>query len=387
MPTLKIAKREVDALPFPAKGQTLYFDTDLKGFGIRVSQRTKTYIAQRDIHGRTVRVTLGRHGVLTPEGARRKALTALAEMGAGKDPNQVKKAERAKGITLGEAYAEYLVARSELRPSTLRDYDRVINTYLSDWKRSPLAKITKDMVAARHRVIGEQRGPYAANGAMRVLRAVYNITKASHDELPENPVSRISHTRTWYREERRRQWIEPHQLSAWYEAVMSLQNETARDYLRLLLFTGLRRSEAAGLRWEHVDLVGRTLKVPVTKNHEPLVLPLSNFLFDLLRERQQESPWVFPGSGKSGHYQEPKKAVKEVIAASGVEFMPHDLRRTFITIAESLDIPAYALKRLANHKANGDVTAGYIVLSVDRLRRPMQQITDHIRAKIDDAAG
>jgi integrase len=117
------------------------------------------------------------------------------------------------------------------------------------------------------------------------------------------------------------------------------------------------------------------------------VLPLSNFLFDLLRERQQESPWVFPGSGKSGHYEEPKKAVKEVIAASGVQFTPHDLRRTFITIAESLDIPAYALKRLANHKANGDVTAGYIVLSVERLRRPMQQITDHILAKIDDAAG
>ena len=99
---------------------------------------------------------------------------------------------------------------------------------------------------------------------------------------------------------------------------MSLQNDTARDYLRLLLFTGLRRSEAAGLRWEHVDLVGRTLEVPDTKNHEPLVLPLSDFLFDLLHGRQQDSPWVFPGSGKSGHYQEPKKAVKEVAAASGV---------------------------------------------------------------------
>ena len=96
MPTLKISKREVDALPFPAKGQDLYFDTELKGFGIRVSQRTKTYIAQRDIHGRTVRVTLGRHGVLTPESARREALPALAEMGAGKNPNQIKKAERCR---------------------------------------------------------------------------------------------------------------------------------------------------------------------------------------------------------------------------------------------------------------------------------------------------
>ena len=58
--------------------------------------------------------------------------------------------------------------------------------------------------------------------------------------------------------------------------------------------------------------------------------------------------------------------------------MLHDLRRTFITIAESLDIPAYALKRLLNHKTANDVTAGYIITDVERLRRPMQQITDHI---------
>ena len=67
-----------------------------------------------------------------------------------------------------------------------------------------------------------------------------------------------------------------------------------------------------------------------------------------------------------------------VTKASGVHFTVHDLRRTFITIAESLDISAYALKRLMNHKMNGDITAGYIVTDVERLRKPMQQITDYI---------
>jgi hypothetical protein len=56
----------------------------------------------------------------------------------------------------------------------------------------------------------------------------------------------------------------------------------------------------------------------------------------------------------------------------------HDLRRTFITIAEGLDIPAYALKRLLNHKMTQDVTAGYIVMDVERLRKPMQLISEHI---------
>jgi hypothetical protein len=56
----------------------------------------------------------------------------------------------------------------------------------------------------------------------------------------------------------------------------------------------------------------------------------------------------------------------------------HDLRRTFITVAESLDISVYAVKRLVNHKMNNDVTAGYIVSDVERLRKPMQSIADNL---------
>jgi integrase len=63
---------------------------------------------------------------------------------------------------------------------------------------------------------------------------------------------------------------------------------------------------------------------------------------------------------------------------SGVSFTLHDLRRTFITIAENIDISAYALKRLVNHKMTNDVTAGYIVSDVERLRKPMEQISRRI---------
>ena len=60
--------------------------------------------------------------------------------------------------------------------------------------------------------------------------------------------------------------------------------------------------------------------------------------------------------------------------ATGIKFRCHDLRRTFITIAESLDIPHYALKALLNHSMGNDVTGGYVVMSVDRLREPMQRV-------------
>lgn len=73
----------------------------------------------------------------------------------------------------------------------------------------------------------------------------------------------------------------------------------------------------------------------------------------------------------------------QVIELTDIQFTVHDLRRTFITIAESVDIPAYALKRLLNHKMSNDVTAGYIVADVERLRKPMQLITDYILKCMD----
>jgi hypothetical protein len=67
-----------------------------------------------------------------------------------------------------------------------------------------------------------------------------------------------------------------------------------------------------------------------------------------------------------------------VIKASGVDFRLHDLRRTFVTVADSLEMSPYAIKRLVNHKTSSDVTAGYIGNDVERLRGPVQRVTDYL---------
>jgi integrase len=221
---------------------------------------------------------------------------------------------------------------------------------------------------------------------MRVLRAVFNFAAGKYaDERGQspfaaNPVKVLSETKAWARVDRRRSVIKPHELSDWYRAVQCLGSATVRDYLLLLIFTGLRREEAARLRWQDVDLRGRTLTVADTKSGRPHTLPLSEFVRALLAARQEsaKSEFVFPGEGRSGHLINPGKGKERVIEASGVPFTLHDLRRTFITIAESLDIPGYALKRMLNHADGSDVTAGYIVASVERLREPMQKVADYL---------
>ena len=260
----------------------------------------------------------------------------------------------------------------------------------SDWQNKPLLTITKDKIIKRHTILGEERGQAYANLAMRLLRALFNFASGQYEDaqgrslIAENPVRRLSQTRAWYRVERRQTFIRSHELAAWYEAVMRLKNKTLRDYLLLILFTGLRRHEAAKLRWENIDFKAKTLTVLDTKNHTDHVLPLSDYLFELLDRRKQNAvnEYIFPGSGSGGYLVEPRVQMRKVTELSRVSFTVHDLRRTFITIAESLDIAAYSLKRLLNHKMTNDVTSGYIITDVERLRKPMQLIADYILQKI-----
>lgn len=393
---MKLTKLFVEKAEAPKdKDQIFYRDSELKGFALRVtSSGAKSFVVETLIGNKVRRMTLGKYGKLTAEQARIEAKKLLGKIATGIDPIAERKEKKAKSITLKETFAAYKVARKELKPNTLLDYERLMHQVFSDWQNKPLLDVTKDMIAKRHRVFGE-RSKARANSAMRLLRAIFNFAAGEYEDsqgrtlIPENPVKRLSHTRAWYRVDRKQTVIKTHELPAWFKAVMEVKDERStgkssilRDYFLLLLFTGLRRQEAIELTWDRVDLKAKTITITDTKNHHTHVLPLSDFLMDLFKNRKAESDpedkFVFPGDGKTGYNVEPRKVMQKIIDQSGVTFTLHDLRRTFITIAESLDIPAYALKRLLNHRMTQDVTAGYIVMDVERLRVPMQKITDHL---------
>jgi integrase len=105
---------------------------------------------------------------------------------------------------------------------------------------------------------------------------------------------------------------------------------------------------------------------------------LSDHLLELLEARQREAVGEYVFEGPRGRLSNLHYALSHVTGNSGVTFTIHDLRRTFATVADSLDIPGYAVKALLNHKTGADVTAGYIIADVERLRGPMQRITDYL---------
>lgn len=102
MPRAKIIKAFVDQVPHTERGQMAYCDIDLPGFYLIVGSQTKTYAAQRDMQGKAIRCTIGRHGHFTPEQARKIAKEKLYLMSIGINPNRQEKDQQAKAVTLNE---------------------------------------------------------------------------------------------------------------------------------------------------------------------------------------------------------------------------------------------------------------------------------------------
>ncbi|BCX82339.1 hypothetical protein MIT9_P1925 [Methylomarinovum caldicuralii] len=378
-----LTKRLLESIAPPSTGRRFVYDAKVPGLRVQVTAAgTKSFQLYRWYQGKPVKVTLGRFPVMTVEQARQAARKLLGEMAEGKNPQTEKRRRQAEAVTLAQTVDDYLSIR-DLKPSTVADVRKMMAWGLADWQDKRLTAIRQDMVERRYQALCE-KSPACANRTMRYLRAVLNFAMARYSApdgspiLPANPVQRLTLTRAWKRVDRRRTLIKPHELPAWWQALEQI-NPLHADFFRLVLLTGLRKSEALELTWADIDLRGRLLTVTDTKARRPHALPLTDYLAGMLERRRclAVADHVF-ADHRGRVVSNFRYSQAKVEAVSSVKFCIHDLRRTFITIAESLDIPAYALKRLLNHATGSDVTAGYIVIDTERLRGPMQQVTDYV---------
>lgn len=384
----------------------------------------KCYVIRYKKHGQAFSETVGwQSGGITPEFCSnlRGQIMANIKTGQGFQSLQEKrdredakkKTEKSRAITLEQAFNDFIESKPR-KKTTLREYQRSMNTAFEDWKKRRVVDITRDMVTRRGQKLKadavknflakckekgrsptkkeqEKAGGAQTNLHMRFLRALFNFCieeyEGSGEEplIKRNPVKKLS---GWYKVLRRQTNIESHELQAWFEAVKGLKNETTRDFLFFVLFTGSRKTEALTLEAGQVDLKTKAYTLTDTKTDSPITLPIGNYLFKIIENRikkQEGFKYVFPGWDRSkvqenpkAHLVEPKVQVKKVIEQSKVKFTLHDLRRHFTTLADSLDFSVFTIKRLVNHSIGSDVTSGYVVSDVERLRGPMQKIEDKI---------
>ncbi|MCY2961804.1 MAG: integrase family protein [Planctomycetota bacterium] len=407
---------ERDCLP-PAPGEVnangkrvlerFYWDDEVRGFGIVVREKSRSFIVQKDVKGRSVRVTIGRFPDWTSEQARKRARELVVEMDKGGNPNRREREEAARGVTLAEAiewHKEAMRAR-ECAERSIASVSYEIGLHLGDWLKRPLAEITPNECATRHRRI---KGKYAANRVMRLLRACYNTAEKRQGDLPKCPIKGV----TFNKQRRRQEPILWSQLAAWGAKVDAIGNPIRRDLQLFVLFTGLRSTDARTVRWEHVNLgteptvLGR-VEIPPGCMHRPkpkggedcaFTVPLSAFVLDILRRRRAENSqlypddggWVFPTRDMQGAITYVQEMKEQVVGPDGKKVgklqSPHRLRDTFATAAREASVEKLALKVLMNHKlpkdGDGDVTDGYIRNSVEHLRVSVERVSAFLQERL-----
>jgi integrase len=376
MEKLKLTRTEVEKLRGPDTGQKVYRFREPPGLLLVVGTRTKTFAFQSDTGGTSRRIALGRYPFMSVDTARIRALDLASQVARGRAiaPNP--------RLSLSAAMEAYLADRKTLAEKTKRYTRSLFDLYLTDWRDKPLASISPTMVLQKHAAIAKRikeqpryenssfSGAATADDVMRKLRVVWNHAAAMDEGLPPNPVRKLSAARAWFKSAPGRSHIAPHQLKDWWQTAQALPNAVHAAYLGLVLFTGMRREEAAALRWVEYNKGEHTIKLAPerTKNRRGHTVFLSPQAQDIIDSMPCEGDYVFPAASASGHIEEPRWGLEWIADKCDISVTVHDLRRTFITVAESCPISPMQLKQLVGHTAS-DVTETYVMRDPAALRK------------------
>ena len=382
----KITKRTVDALA-PAEKERIVWDDDIKGFGVRVHPTgRKVYIVKYRHEGRSVKVTIGPHGPVTPAAARAKAaeIVTLAKTGldvAGKSPR------RGGGATVTDLARRFMeeYAPGHLRPNTARLYRKIIdNRILPRLGKRRVGDIGKNDVAALHHEMRDVPGH--ANRTLSVLSRM--LTLAEVWEMRPEGVNPCRHIKK-YPEHRRERFLSDDEYRRLGSALRDAEKEgfalrSAIAAIRLLMLTGCRSGEIMSLRWEYVDLDKGELRLPESKTGSKVV-HLGEPAIAVLRgiPRMEDSPWVLPGVKQGKHIAYLHDSWRRVLDRAGIENLRiHDLRHSFasggLLVGEGLPM----IGKLLGHN-RVTTTSRYAHLAND----PVKAAANRIASRIAEVAG
>lgn len=403
---MNFTKRAIEQIQPPESGRDTYRDDKIPALELRVTQAgAKTFAVRRRVNGKPRRYTIGRFPDVTVEQARKKAAEMLGEIATGVDPDSARQAERHRTATVESTLVDYL-AKRQLKPSTRRAYDDDVRHYLKDWLGKRLASISRQDVIDKHAEISTA-SQARANGVMRVLRALFNFARAryqderGHPLYPTNPVQALSDERAWNKNRRRQTVLMPYDFPAWWSATDELKRDhrayvrNIGRYLQMLLLTGMRSGELAGVttnkgvldddgqEMPYYNRRAGIIELPDPKSGEPVFIHLRPTTQTLLDEALKDGKGsTHPFRPRDSDTPLSERHIADWIAwidkRSGVRVTRHDLRRTFITIAEGLDISPYTIKRLVGHTVGSDVTGGYIISQRQRLLAALGRIEGEI---------
>lgn len=384
-------------------GKTVIWDSELTGFGVRLGKKVPVYVLGYRAPGKAYsRVSIGRADRISAEAARNMAKQMIGEAASGVDP-QAEKKERRKAAKAAAALERK--QGQALLPKVIEQYldwlrDRRRSTHhigaarrytkgrmVPLWGNLPIAAITKsdarDLLASipnenssvRHSVYTHGRALWA--WAIKEDLVEQNLWAAMH--APPKPEPRTN-------------WLNDDEIKSFWQATGEIE-EPWQSMCRMLLLTGARRNEIAGMQWGELDRSKLLLTIKAdergTKTKHDYFIPLVNDAVQMLDQVAQGTDWpssgpVFSTNGttSSSGFSKAVARLRGLMRKHGYKkhFILHDLRRTHATNLERLGIrPDIVLLAQNKTSAFKMAAASYLWYSYEsEIRSAMEQWRDHV---------
>ena len=407
----RITKTIVEAaVPDPDK-DTYLWDGELKGFAVKITMRgARIYLIQYRLHGRTGRtrrVTLGKHGTITTDQARKRAKRLLGEVASGQDPAE-RLAEQKRDITVRDLCDIYLAAldKGEIlnrsgrpkKPSTVAtDKGRIIRHIkpllgrkrLKAIEQKDINRFMRDIAAGKTAadVKTRKQGRAIVKGgkgtATRTVGLLSGIFAFAVDQgyRKDNPVHGVKR----FPDAKNKRYLLPAEMAKLGDALLAAsrnrENPKAIAAIRLLCLTGCRKGEILSLEWPDVDFEQECLHLSSTKTGDKVIQigpPVLELLASLPRHEQSE--FVFPGEN-GGYYVGLPKVWERIRKNAGLsDVRLHDLRHSFASVGAGVGLSLPIIGKMLGH-SNAETTQRYAHLADD----PLRQATDSVSKRIAES--
>jgi integrase len=367
----------------------IVWDTDLKGFGVRVQRNQPAYFVKTRVRGRQKWLTIGRHGQpWTPDTARTEALRLLTEASQGRPPRPLR--ERAGGgDTVAAVIERFLnVHGPKLKPRSLALYRDAFARFIKPaFAKDAIGDIGTAEISRFH--VGMQETPRQANTTLTVLSSL--ISWATDQKLRprgENPCASVRR----FKENKRDRFLSRPELERLAAALDKANAEEAHSEhslaaIRLLILTGARVNEILTLEWAHVSIDNARLALPDSKTGAKTI-ELNAQAIAVLKSlsRVDGNRFVIVGN-RTGQHMKNLHSVWDAlrVAAKIEDVRLHDLRHSFASFAVDAGASLPLIGKLLGHNSP-TTTARYAHIADARAREVNTNvgavIAEVMRAKV-----
>lgn len=335
---LRLTDRLVRSLPAPLAGNKITYCDELKGFGCRVTYSgAKSFVLNYRAGGRERRITVGSYPEWSVAAAREQVAKLKRDIDLGSDPLDQRNSDRDAPTVqdLFVRYSEEHLPRKATR-SAADDASMWKNYILPKLGRVRLKDLTASDVDTLHRTISKLR-PTRANRVVEVLRKGLNLA-TRWGWVPKNPALGVQRNP----EQPRQRYLSQSEIAYISAALDTSREQASANAIRLLMFTGARRTEVLSAEWSQFDLQNAVWTKPShhTKQRREHRIPLSvaaQQLLTRLHSARTSQRYVFPSNTALGHVQDIKKSWDTIKKSATVIFWHDDaLTRSMIGDLEAV---------------------------------------------------